>query len=194
MSDDAGKTFTQADLDKAAAAAAYREREKAKERYADYDDLKKAASEADKSKSQIEKLTQSIEALTTRAEKSDHELARRDVAAEFGLTPREARRLTGKTVEDLRADARDLVEDLGIDVEARKKSGPASSSKSTTEPKEGEGTEGNEGAPEGTTETQTTRTPATSRPRETLRSGAPSTAVKPEETDPLKLADLVSRR
>jgi hypothetical protein len=181
MADDE-KTFTQADVDRMIRDRLAREREK----YSDYDELKKAADAAGKDKSQIEKLTQSIETLTQRAEKADHEIARRDVAAEFGLTPREAKRLTGKTLDDLRADAKEMVEDLGIDVEARKK-GVTTAPQGTTE---GEATkETDEGKDEEKQNASAAR-PA-GRPKETLRSGSPSTAPATEETDPLKLADAV---
>jgi hypothetical protein len=183
MADD-DKTFTQADVDRIVRERIAREREK----FSDYDELKKAAETAGKDKSQIEKLTQSIEALTQRAEKADHELARRDVAAEFGLTAREAKRLSGKTLDELRADAREMVEDLGIDVEARKKGATTATKESTTEGEEAEGasdTSRDEEKPS----TSTAR-PA-GRPKETLRSGSPSTTAKPEETDPMKLADAI---
>jgi hypothetical protein len=199
MTDDSAsgstKTFTQADLDRAAAAGAQRERQRAAEKYADYDDLKAKADAAAANESKLDKLVTQVEALTGRAEKAETENLRRTVADEFGLTAREARRLSGKTADELRADAEEMVEDLGIDVKARK-AGKAG----TTAPK-GEATDGEtEG---GETAQDDEETPATSRqtppaarmrPRENLRSGAPRTETAPVETNPLKLVENIPRR
>jgi hypothetical protein len=186
------KTFTQADLDRAAAAGAQRERQRAAEKYADYDDLKKAADAAGKDKSALDRLTEQVGKLTDRAEKAELDVARREIADEFGLTPKEARRLRGNTVEALRTDAGEFVEDMGIDIDARKKG------KTTTAPK-GEGTEGEdeggETAPQDDADTGRRPAPsARTRPRENLRSGAPRTETAPEETNPLKLVENIPRR
>jgi hypothetical protein len=193
------KTFTQADLDRAAAAGAHREREKLNAKYADYDDLKAAASNADKSKSQLDKLTEQMTALAKRAESADLEVARRDVADEFGLTRKEARRLSGKSADELRADAQELVDDLGIDVAARKAKTTTTKTTTETDGDAGKGTEGDgtDDAQQGG-ETDAQRTPAAGRrPKETLRSGAPgTTGAEPdlEKMDPLELVAKVPRR
>jgi hypothetical protein len=45
---------------------------------------------------------------------SDLRADRIEVAAELGLTPKQAKRLQGSTKEELEADAKELLEDLGI--------------------------------------------------------------------------------
>jgi hypothetical protein len=194
------ETFTRAQVRNMIAAEVRKEREK----YADYDELKARAAGADKDKSQLDKLTEQITALTTRAEKADLEVARRDVADEFGLTRREARRLTGKTADDLRADAQELVDDLGIDVAARK-AGKAKPQGSTTDDDKGtDGAEDGDGQGNGTDEEPAQRTPparSAGTPargtRETLRSGAPRTEggdADLEKMDPMELIAKVPRR
>lgn len=187
------KTFTRAEVRKMIAA----EVSKVNERYADYDDLKKAAEAAGKDKSALEKLSEQVGQLTSRAEKAELDVARREIADEFGLTSREARRLRGKNIDDFRQDAEELVEDLGIDVKARK----AGKATATTEPKgdatdDGDGGDGNAAATDdasrdaGETRRQTRQT----RSRETLTSGAPRTPTPSEETNPLKLVADIPRR
>lgn len=189
------RTFTQADLDRAAAAGAQRERQRAAEKYADYDDLKRVAEAAGKSQSQLDKMQEQLTALTTRAERAEHANTRREIADEFGLTAREAGRLRGKTLDELRTDAEEFVADMGIDVKARK-AGKAA----TTAPK-GEATDGQDGTDGDGTDTDAddapSRQPAptrTARPRETLSSGAPRTPTTPDETNPLKLVENIPRR
>jgi hypothetical protein len=195
------ETFTRAQVRSMIAAEVRKEREK----FADYDELKARAAAGDRDKSQLDKLTEQISALTARAEKADLEVARRDVADEFGLTRREARRLTGKTADDLRADAQELVDDLGIDVAARK-AGAAKPKGSTTDDGKGtDGADGDAGQGDGTDEEPAQRTPSTRTPastpargtRETLRSGAPRTDggdADLEKLDPMELIKGVPRR
>lgn len=105
------------------------ERERAK--YADYDDLKKRAGEADKAKTQLSTATAELErlkadanatatklaehdktvaALTERATKAEKSLLRRKVAEEAKLPASIADRLRGETEDDLRKDAKTLAQ------------------------------------------------------------------------------------
>ncbi len=115
---DAGKTFTQAQLDKIVEERLARERHK----YADYDDLKQAAARLaeleDEKKSDEQKLLDRVEAAERRAEQAEQAVktAERDalrarVAAKHGLSDAQAKRLEGETVEELEADA---VEVFGV--------------------------------------------------------------------------------
>jgi hypothetical protein len=203
------KTLTQADIDRAFAAGASREREKLNAKYADYDELKAKAADADKSKSQLDRIEEKLAATEKRAAEAERlglirevadelgismRLAERlglirEVADELGISMRLAKRLEGATKAELLADGRDTMEDLGI-----KPKGKASSSSA----KEGEATDGDDGTEDdaATDDAATSReTPTRSaRPRETLRSGAPRTDTKPEETNPLKLVEGIPRR
>jgi len=161
-----GKTFTQAELNAVVQDRLKREREK----YADYDELKAKAAEADKAASQLDKIQQQMTAMAERAEKSERQTMIREVADELKISVKKAERLQGKTKEELLSDGRDFyADDL--------KSGNS----------EAEG-ESAEGAPQQQTTAQR------GRPKETLRSGAPRTESTPEETDPRKLAELIPRQ
>lgn len=196
------ETFTRAQVRAMIAAEVRKEREK----FADYDELKTRAAAGDRDKSQLDKLTEQITALTKRAEAADLEVARRDVADEFGLTRREARRLSGKNADELRADAQDLVDDLGIDVAARKAGKTKSPQGSTTDDNKGtDGTDGDAGSGDDADEEPAQRTPPARTPagtpargtRETLRSGAPRTDggdADLEKLDPMELIKGVPRR
>jgi len=109
---EAGKTFTQAQLDRIVEERLARERQK----YADYDDLKKAAAKAkeleDAKKSEEQKLLDRIEAAEKRAEQAEQAVTeaekkalRARVAASHGLTDAQAARLQGDTLEELQSDA-----------------------------------------------------------------------------------------
>jgi hypothetical protein len=166
-----GKTFTQAEVDKIVRDRVARERAK----YADYDDLKAAAAEGDKSKSQLDKVSEQLAALTKRAEAAEARETRAKVVASKKLPPSLAKRLQGSTEEELTADADELLADW-----------KSAGGKVDGDEGEQEGDEGKETSP---------ARPAarTGRPTENLRSGAPTTAREPEETDPLKLAALIPR-
>lgn len=188
------KTFTQAEVDRIVRDRIAREREK----YADYDDLKKAAGAADASKSQLDKMQDQLNKITERAEKAERENLRREVADELGLTPKEMRRLRGDSREALLADGREMIEDLGIDIEARKKGGTTDRKANDDdrnddgEGKEGESDRGdNRNGDAGSSDDRRDR----GRPREALRSGSPGTrSTSVDETDPMKLAALIPRR
>jgi hypothetical protein len=168
MSDDdtTEKTFTQADVNKLLAD----ERRKQQARYADYDDLKAKAAEADKAVTQLDKIQQQMTAMSERAEKSERQTMLREVADELKISVKKAERLKGNTKEELLSDGRDFYAD--------------ELSKGTTTSDDN-----------GTTGQQTPPEPAATRgrPKETLRSGAPMTPSTAEETDPRKLAALIPR-
>jgi hypothetical protein len=104
----AGGGYTKQDLDNIAAAA--RRAEAAK--YSDYDALKAKAAEADKTKSDVDKLTDAVRALTERAEKAERETTRREVADKHKLPKSFAKKLSGTTAEDLDREAAELVAEL----------------------------------------------------------------------------------
>jgi hypothetical protein len=168
------KTFTQAEVDAVAAAARKRERELLTAKYGDYDDLKNKAAAADKDKTQLEKLLGEVQGLTDRAEKAEAATLRADVARELGLSDRQARRLHGKTREELLADGREMAEDFKMAKDANGKEGDPAAAPPANEP-------------------PAAREPARRRPVEDLRSGAPMTGAAPEEMNPLKLAELIPR-
>lgn len=103
--------------------------------------------------------------LKRRADEADARALRAEVAAAKGLTPAQAKRLTGTTKEELEADADDLLEHF-------KPSG-----------KDDEPDKGN----------RNNNRPA-SRPRETLSGGTdPTSGNEVVETNPAKLAESVPR-
>lgn len=101
-----GKTFTQAELDAIVRDRLKREREK----YADYDDLKSRADDADKNKGALQKLLDRFGKLEEKLVEADRRDLRREVADAKGLTPAQAKRLQGTTREELLADADELIE------------------------------------------------------------------------------------
>ncbi len=103
-----GHMFTQAQLEQQIAERLGRERAK----YADYDELKARAAAGDKTKSDVDKLTDAVKALTDRAEKAERETIRRDVADRHKLPKSFARKLSGTTKEDLEREAAELVAEL----------------------------------------------------------------------------------
>ena len=189
MSDDAGnggaKTFTQADVDKIVRERIAREREK----YADYDELKARAAEADKSKSAIERIEAKLDEATKRADRAEEANMRREVADELGLTPRQARRLQGNTREELLADGREYMEDNGI----KPKSSGTKDDGKTDSDSDKDSDDGKADDEDRSQQQERNRPSTRQRPTETLRSGAPATTGKPEETDPLKLVANVRR-
>lgn len=97
------KTLTQAEVDRIVKDRLTRERQK----YADYDDLKAKAEAADSSKSDLEKLTEQIEALKAENETNKVKALRSEVASAKGVP---AHLLTAKTQEDMEAQADALLE------------------------------------------------------------------------------------
>lgn len=193
------KTFTRAEVRAMIAA----EVKKVREQFGDYDELKQQAAAAAGDVSKIDKLTQAVEALTKRAETAELDVARRAIADEFGLNPKEARRLRGKSVDELRSDAEEFVEDMGIDVKARKAGGnagrPAAGADAGNEGESGNGDDGQQqgGSDDAADAGRRTAPARRGTPRETLRSGVAGSANgEPdlEKLDPLELIKGVPRR
>ncbi len=165
-----GKTFTQAELDQIVKDRIARERAK----YADYDELKTKAADADKSASQLDMIQQQLQAVSERAEKSERQTMLREVADELKISVKQASRLTGSTKDEMLADGRDFLADFAPKAEQN----------------------GDGKAPDDTPPAQqpAARTaPERGRPKESLRSGAPLTPAAAEETNPLKLAEAIPR-
>lgn len=105
-----GKSLTQADVDaaveKIAAKIRADERRKASEKFADYDDLKAKAGEKATAEDRIKDLEAKFAQSEARA-------LRAEVANAKGLTPSQAKRLVGDTLEELEADADELLKDIG---------------------------------------------------------------------------------
>lgn len=115
----AEKTFTQADVERIIADRLKRERDK----YADYDDLKAKAAEADTSRSDLQKLTDRVTAAEKRAADAEAKQLRAEVAQAKGLSAAQAKRLTGTSKEELEADADELLEAFGGKKDAPKPEG-----------------------------------------------------------------------
>lgn len=183
--EDGTKTFTQAEVDAVAAAARKREREGLASKYADYDDLKKAADAAKGQETALEKMQKQLSDLTERNTKLDREATIREVADDLKISIKQARRLQGATKEELLADGREFLEEFK----------PATGGKPIEGSNEGEGSEG-EGE---SSAAETDSAPASTgkgrarRPVEELSSGAPVTGGKAEETNPHKLAAMIPR-
>jgi predicted RNase H-like nuclease (RuvC/YqgF family) len=108
-----------------------------------------------KDKSEVEKLTAKLAEYDRKAQEAEQRALRAEVAASKGLTPAQAKRLQGGSLEELEADADELLESF--------------------KPQEGNGSG-----------------PLPGKPTEQLRGGSDPT-TEPEELDPAKLADQVSR-
>jgi hypothetical protein len=173
--------------------------------FGDLEELKRKASQADAQKTQLDKMADQLDAITKRAETAEIDVARARVADELGLTPKEAKRLTGKTYAELKADGDELVDDLGIDVKARKR-GDAGKGKGkgrtrTDDDADGDDDEresdehdGDDDDDAGQQETQREeRRPAPRRRPRELDSGARMRTGGTEERDPLKLIEGVPR-
>jgi hypothetical protein len=188
----AAKTFTQADLDRVVRERLERERAK----YADYDELKAKAEDADKTKSKLDKMAEQMDALTKRAETAEIETARHRVAEKLGLTAKEANRLRGKTYDELLSDGNELVDDLGIDVEARKKGKTGDTDRKPAGDADNDG-DGDDDATDDDKGNEQQTAPVRQRrqrPTEDLRPGAPVSNGGGEELDPLKLVAGIPRR
>lgn len=99
----AEKTLSQADVDRIVKERLARERQK----YSDYDDLKAKAEAADSSKTDLEKLTEQIEALKAENETNKAKALRSEVASAKGVP---AHLLSGGTQEEMEAQADALLE------------------------------------------------------------------------------------
>jgi hypothetical protein len=112
---DAGKTFTQEELDRIVGDRLARERQK----YDGFDDLKAKADRFDElqrsQQTDLERLTGERDTFKTTAEQTEAENLRLRVAVEKGLVGDRAwvaERLTGSTKEEMEADADQLLERL----------------------------------------------------------------------------------
>jgi hypothetical protein len=169
------ETFTRADVRKMIAA----EVRKVREGFADYDDLKNKAAEADKSKTQLDQVLEKLTKAEERTAKLEAQQTRASVIAAKKLPASLAKWLpAGGTEEELASKADELLADWKT---------------------AGGKVDGDEGGDAGQDDDKGGATPParpaarTGRPTETLRSGAPATVREPEETDPLKLAALIPR-
>lgn len=197
------RTFTKAEFAREVARQVRAKVAEALSEYGDLDELRKRADEADKQQSKIDKMAEQLNTLTQRAEKAELDVARQRVADELGLTQREAKRLSGKTYDELKADAEELVEDLGIDVEARKAGRKPAAGRKTDQQDEdndqqngvGDNDDGDDDNDETEDQQESAPRPQPRRVRpQELRSGAPLSSGRREETDPLKLVAAVPRR
>jgi hypothetical protein len=162
------------DLDETARKAVLGEVRKARTEAARYraerDELKphadKAKAEDDASKGDVEKAAErATKAEAALAEKT-LEVLRLQVALDKGLTAHQAKRLVGSTKEELEDDADELVESFGVG-----KSGDDDGKDSKSD--------------------DASKTPLTRKPKEKLRAGS-DPEDEPEESDPAKLAALIS--
>jgi hypothetical protein len=195
-------TFTQAQVDAIVRDRLKRERDK----FADYDDLKNKAGEADKNKSALDKLLEKVSGLEERASKAEQAALRADIAQAKGLTPGQAKRLVGATREELEADADELVSMFkpggksgdGTDGDGKSGDGTGGDGKA------GEGTSGDAGGGAGSTSSagdgkgseggETRRElPPSGRPKEKLTAGAVPAAGTSATGDktPAQLADEI---
>lgn len=178
-----GGGFTQADVDRIVADRLARERGK----YADYDELKRKAADADKTKSDVDKLTEAVRTLTERAEKAEIATMKREVADRFKLPKSFANRLGGKTTEDLEREAREMVDELkslGVDLDKTSgdggkdagKDGGKDGGKAGNDAGNGGGKGGNGGGSDGGGDDvdPADRPLSGGRPKESLRSGVPA--------------------
>lgn len=130
------------------------------------------------SKSETEKLQQTIADLTARVTKSETEALRAEVAVAKGLTPGQARRLSGTTREELESDADELLADLGV--------------------KPGDKGDGNDGAGDGADGSGSGSTsggaPPSRKPAADLRGGGDPTGAAEKDYTAAELAAMVPRQ
>jgi len=186
-------TFTRAQMAKMVNAQVREKVAAALAEYGDLDELKAKAAQADKNASQLDRIEQQLKAAEERASKAERDGLVRRVADELGISVRLAGKLDGKTFDEMLADGKDMIDDLGIKPKGKK------STTSTTKQQEGADDEADaedgddaqqDEEPKATRQTAPARA---ARPRENLRSGATRTAAEPEETNPLKLVESIPR-
>lgn len=106
--DDADRT--DADPDAGAKSALAKERAARRQAEKDLADLRTRLKDVeDKDKSEVERLREQVAGLTKDRDEHARTALRLEVAAAKGLTPSQAKRLVGSTVEELEADAEELV-------------------------------------------------------------------------------------
>lgn len=128
-------------------------------------DREQKREDADKAdQTELEKVQAKLEELQGKLTAQERDAVRARVALRKGLSESQAKRLQGETEEELETDADDLLENFK----------PA-------------GDDGNEGKPKPRANNE--------RPRENLRPGSKpeSEPLKPEDLDPIKLAEAVTR-
>lgn len=180
-------TFTRAQMAKMVNAQVKEKLAASLAEYGDLNELRAQAAAAKASESKMDQLLAKMNAAEERASAAEATNLRRSVADELGLTPAQAKRLAGKTRDELFADGEEMIEDMGI------KPGKKTAPKAATADSEGEAVE-DDGEGEAVIEETPPARQRTTRPTETLRPGAARTQTKPEETDPMKLAALIPRR
>lgn len=128
-------------------------------------ELEQLRAAGDESKSELERLAERVAASERRAEEAELKALRADVAASKGLTPAQAKRLHGSTLEELEEDADELL---------------AAFKPATGDEGDGDGDDKDGDRPSG-------------RPQERLRGGSSNSDAEPEETDPAKIAAQIPR-
>lgn len=192
-SDDTEPMFTRAQMAKMVNAQVRDKVASALAEYGNLDELREQAAAASKSKTQLDRIEQQLAEATKRADRAEREGLVRRVADKLGISVRQAGRLQGGSYDELLADGREMMEDLGLKPKSNesttKGSEDADTEQATDEQQSIEQDEQQQDEP---VTKPTARRPA--RPREDLRSGATRTATELEVTDPMKLADLVLKR
>jgi len=174
-----GKTFTQAEVDAIVRDRLKRERETTAAKYADYDDLRAKAADADKNKTQLDQVLDKLTKAEERTAKLEAAQTRAGVIAAKKLPASLAKWLpSGGTEEELTSKADELLADW------KAAGGKVDGDEGGNAEQEGS---------EGRTAPAARPAARSGRPTEDLRSGAPTTAREPEETNPLKLAALIPR-
>jgi hypothetical protein len=170
----AGKTFTQAEVDAIVRDRLKRERDATATKYADYDELKTKAAEADGTKTQLDKVLEKLTAAEDRTAKLEATNLRNEVLGSKlkGVPASLTKHLQGATKAELESAADEMLADW-------KEAG-------------GKVDGDDDASSDAAAQTPPATTPR-GRPTETLRSGAPLTPSAPEETNPLKLAALIPR-
>jgi hypothetical protein len=191
MADDDGTSKTEETFTRAQVRAMIgAEVKKVREQYADYDDLKARAAEADKSKTAIERIEAKLDEATKRADKAERDNLVREVADELGVSVKIARKFDGATREEMLSDGRETLADMGIEPDKSKRK---AKEPTTDADDDSAGSDAGRAASDDEGQQDTGRSePQQRRPRrpvETLRSGAPATQAKPDETDPMKLTE-----
>jgi hypothetical protein len=196
--DDDGKTaeptFTRAQMAKMVNAQVREKVAAALSEYGDLDELRTKAAEADKSRSQLDRIEEQLKASEARAAKAERQELVRRVSDELGISPRLAAKLEGATYAELLADGKDTMEDLGLT--PKSKTGKASNKQQGEdtdgdgESSDGDAQDGDEGEQASSRQTGATRT---ARPRENLRSGASRTQTAPVVTNPMELVKDIPR-
>jgi cell division septum initiation protein DivIVA len=107
---ESGAKPTLGDAGKKALDAERREKRAAEKRAADLEAKLKEFEDRDKTEAQ--RLGEAADAAHQRAIEAETRVMRLEVAADKGLTPAQAKRLVGNTLEELQADADDLLENF----------------------------------------------------------------------------------